>query len=77
MSVDGADDDHSSIVAVYAQVGENYRQIDDLRTVGECFRLSGVDAASVEVATSFCRDMFRDLWRLGYLDLVFPSALTR
>ena len=31
MSVDGADDDHSSIAAVYAQVGENYRQIDDLR----------------------------------------------
>ena len=31
MSVDGAADDHSSIAAVYAQVGENYRQIDDLR----------------------------------------------
>ena len=26
MSVDGADDDHSSIAAVYAQVGENYRR---------------------------------------------------
>jgi hypothetical protein len=31
MSVDGAGGDHSSMLAVYAQVGENYRQIDDLR----------------------------------------------
>jgi len=31
MSVDGVGGDHSSMLAVYAQVGENYRQIDDLR----------------------------------------------
>jgi hypothetical protein len=31
MSVDGAGGDHRSMLAVYAQVGENYRQIDDLR----------------------------------------------
>ncbi len=31
MSTDGADHDRDSIVAVYAQVGENYRAIDDLR----------------------------------------------
>ena len=31
MSTDGADHDRDSIAAVYAQVGENYRAIDDLR----------------------------------------------
>jgi hypothetical protein len=31
MSVDSADDRRSSMQAVYAQVGDNYRQIDDLR----------------------------------------------
>jgi hypothetical protein len=31
MSADGADHDRSSIFAVYAQVGENYRAVDDLR----------------------------------------------
>ena len=54
-----------------------FRQVDDRKTIGECFRASGVHAASEEIAASFCRDMFRDLWRLGYLDLVFPPALAR
>lgn len=31
MSVDGADDNRASMLAVYAQVGDNYRAIDDLR----------------------------------------------
>jgi hypothetical protein len=31
MSADGADHDRSSIFAVYAQVSENYRAVDDLR----------------------------------------------
>lgn len=31
MSADGGDGDRSSMLAVYAQVGDNYRQIDDLR----------------------------------------------
>jgi hypothetical protein len=31
MSADDGGDNHSSMLAVYAQVGENYRQIDDLR----------------------------------------------
>jgi hypothetical protein len=31
MSVDGADDNRASMFAVYAQVGDNYRAIDDLR----------------------------------------------
>lgn len=31
MSADSADDDRASMVAVYAQVGDNYRAIDDLR----------------------------------------------
>ena len=31
MSVDGVDDNRSSMLAVYAQVADNYRQIDDLR----------------------------------------------
>jgi hypothetical protein len=31
MSADGADHDRSSIFAVYAQVGDNYRAVDDLR----------------------------------------------
>lgn len=54
-----------------------FRQVDDGRTVRECFRAAGVHAASEEIAASFCREMFRDLWRLGYVDLVFPSALAR
>jgi hypothetical protein len=31
MSVDGADDNRTSMLVVYAQVGDNYRAIDDLR----------------------------------------------
>lgn len=31
MSADGADHDRASMSAVYAQVGENYRAVDDLR----------------------------------------------
>ena len=31
MSADGADHDRASMFAVYAQVGENYRAVDDLR----------------------------------------------
>jgi SAM-dependent methyltransferase len=51
-----------------------FRQVDDRRTIGECFRASGVHAGSEDIAASFCRGMFRDLWRLSYVDLVFPSA---
>ena len=54
-----------------------FRQVDERRTIGECFRASGIHAGSEDIATSFCRGMFRDLWRLGYVDLVFPSALAR
>ncbi len=54
-----------------------FRQVDDRKTVGECFRASGVHAESEEIAASFCRGMFRDLWRLGCVDLLFPSALAR
>jgi SAM-dependent methyltransferase len=54
-----------------------YRQVDRRKTIGECFRASGVHAESEEIAASFCRGLFRDLWRLGYVDLVFPSARAR
>ncbi|MEW6688688.1 MAG: class I SAM-dependent methyltransferase [Pseudomonadota bacterium] len=53
------------------------RLIDGRRTVLACFREAGLRAESPEVATSFCRGMFRDLWRLGYCFLVDPAAVAR
>lgn len=58
-------DAHAAIVKV----------IDGRRTVRECFEAAGTRAASPEVATSFCRGMFRDLWRLGYCFLVHTAAV--
>jgi hypothetical protein len=40
--------------------------------VGECFRASGVHADPGQ-AEAFCRDMFRGLWRLGYLDMLLHA----
>lgn len=54
-----------------------FLQVDERKTVGECFRAAGVHAESEEIAASFCRGMFRDLWRLSYVDLVFPSTPAR
>jgi len=54
-----------------------FQLVDGRRTIGECFGAAGLRAESEEIAVTFCRDMFRDLWRLGYIDLVFPGIATR
>jgi hypothetical protein len=49
-----------------------FRQVDGRRTIAECVK-------DIRFATAdpvdFCRAMFKELWRLGYVHLVFPSAV--
>ncbi len=54
-----------------------FLQVDGRKTLAECFRASGVRADSEEIAASFCRDMFRDLWRGSHVDLLLPQAQAR
>jgi hypothetical protein len=50
--------------------------IDGRRTVQQCLHDAGGRAESPELDTSFCRVLFRDLWRLGYYDLVSKTAIS-
>jgi SAM-dependent methyltransferase len=48
--------------------------IDGRRTVRECFLDAGSTLESGEFITSFCRQLFRELWTSGYCDLVHATA---
>jgi len=54
-----------------------FRQVDGRKTTAECARAANVGPAAGEDSTAFCRAMFKELWRLGYVDLVFRSAVVR
>ena len=49
-------------------------RIDGRRAVRECFFDAGSTMESGQFVTSFCRELFRDLWLAGYCDLVHPAA---
>lgn len=51
------------------------QRIDGRRTVGECFLAAGSTLESGEFITSFCRQLFRELWAAGYCDLVHAAAV--
>jgi len=50
-------------------------RIDGRRTVGDCFLAAGSTLESSEFITSFCRQLFRELWMTGYCDLVHAAAI--
>ena len=50
------------------------QRIDGRRTVRECFLDAGSTLESGEFITSFCRQLFRELWTSGYCDLVHAAA---
>ena len=51
------------------------QKIDGRRTVRECFLDAGSTLESGEFVTSFCRQLFRELWTTGYCDLVHAAAV--
>jgi SAM-dependent methyltransferase len=51
------------------------QKIDGRRAVRECFLDAGSTLESGEFITSFCRQLFRELWTSGYCDLVHPAAV--
>ena len=51
------------------------QRIDGRRTVSQCFLDAGSTFESGEFITSFCRQLFRELWTTGYCDLVHASAV--
>jgi len=50
-------------------------RIDGRRTVSQCFLDAGSTLESGEFITSFCRQLFRELWISGYCDLVHATAV--
>ena len=50
-------------------------RIDGRLTVLECFLAAGSTLESGEFITSFCRQLFRELWVAGYCDLVHATAV--
>lgn len=51
------------------------QRIDGRRTVRECFLEAGSTLESGDFITSFCRQLFRELWTAGYCDLVHAAAV--
>lgn len=48
--------------------------IDGRRTVRACFLAAGSTFEAPQFVTSFCRELFRQLWLAGYCDLVHASG---
>jgi hypothetical protein len=50
-------------------------RIDGRRSVRACYADGASLMESPQFAVSFCRDLFRQLWLIGYLDLVHETAV--